>query len=256
MKMIDESKQKLLQRKYSDKVYKSYYKKGWKKLYPESLIGNFVNYYPLKKAISLLPFDLVDKSVLSICCGDGFEAEYVYKLGAKVTVSDISDQAVKAAKRRCPFLNGVVADAESLPFKNESFDLVLVRDGLHHLPNPYKGFREMNRVSKIGFIIIEAQRNFITEILIMFKLAEEYEISGNYVYRFTRQEVHELMQELNVKNYIIKTFWCRYSDFLSKRIYPFFNNNIWLSIFKFSFSILNILLGYFGNSLVVVGIKY
>jgi len=251
-----DKKQKLQQKRYSDSVYKNHYRKGWEESYPKTLIGNFIDLYPLRKAISLLPFNLKLKKVLSICCGDGFEAEYVYNLGADVTVTDISLEAVKAAKRRCPYLKGVVADSENLPFRDKSFDVVLVRDGLHHLPNPHKGIREINRVSKRGFIIIEAQRNIVTEILIMFKLAEEYEISGNYVYRFTRQEVHELMQELNVKNYKIRTFWCRYSDLLSKRIYPFFNNKIWLSIFKFSFNFLNLLFGYYGNSLVVVGIKY
>jgi len=251
---MDPKKQKKLQKAYSDRAYKSYFRKGWQP--PVSvLIGDFINYYPLKKAISLLPFSLKGKTVLNICCGDGFEAEYFVKLGAKVTVSDISEEAVKAARRRCSKVKGVVADAENLPFKDESFDLIIIREGLHHLPNPYKGIAEITRVSRRGFIFIEAQKNFITKILIKLGLAEEYEESGNYVYRFTRKEIHGLMQRLWVRNYIIKTIWCRHAAFLYKGVYLFFNNKFWLVIFKFFFFSFNTLFSRWGNTLIVAGWK-
>lgn len=253
--MSDDANQKIRQKKYSDSVYVHYHKKGWRRQYSDTLISNFIDYYPLKKAISFLPFSLKGKSVLSICCGDGFEAEYLYRQGAVVTVTDISPEAVKASKRRCPGLKGRAADTENLPFKSKSFDLVLVRDGLHHLPHPYKGLREMDRVSKEGFIILEAQRNFVTKILIKFGLAEEQEISGNYVYRFTRDEIRNVMKEMKIRNFKLTTFWCHYFDLLSKKVYPKLNNQLFFILFKFCFFAVNFLFGYFGNSLVVVAFK-
>lgn len=253
--MASISRQKLLQKKYSDKIFKPYFKEGWQKPFPDSLINDFVNYYPLKKALSLLPFDFKGMTVLSICCGSGFEAEYLFKLGAKVVVSDISTEAVRAAKRRCRYLKGVVADSEHLPFKDSSFDLVLVQDGLHHLPNPYKGIYEMNRVCKNGFVFIEAQKSFVTKMLIKLKLIVEYEKSGNYVYRFTRKEIKKLMEELKIDNYKILTFWCHNVRFLSKYVYPYFNNKVSLAIFTFLFYLFNFLFGYYGNSMVVVALK-
>jgi len=248
-------KQKQLQKEYSDKVFKPYFKKGWQKPYPDSLISDFVHYYPLKKALSLLPFDFKGMTALSICCGSGVEAEYLYKLGAKVVVSDISAEAVRAAKRRCRYLKGVVADSEHLPFKDNSFDLVLVRDGLHHLSNPYRGIYEMNRIGKKGFIFVEAQKSFVTKILIKLKLAEEYEKSGNYVYRFTRKEIKKLMKELKIGNYKILTSWCYHVRFLSKYVYPCFNNKMSLSVFTLLFYMFNFLFGCCGNSMVVVVLK-
>ncbi|MHA1470779.1 MAG: class I SAM-dependent methyltransferase [Candidatus Asgardarchaeia archaeon] len=249
------SEQKLLQEKYSNEVFKTYLKKGWKKPYPDSLIGDFIHCYPLKKALSMLPFTLKGVTALSICCGSGFEGEYLYKLGAEVVVSDISIEAVRAAKRRCHHLKGVVADSEHLPFKNRSFDLVLVRDGLHHLPNPSKGINEMFRISRKGYIFIEAQKSFFTNVFTKLKLAEEYEKSGNFVYRFTRREVKNLMKKQKINNYKIFTSWCHNIRFLSKYIYPHFNNKVSLVIFTFLFYMFNFLFGHYGNSMVVVALK-
>lgn len=247
--------QKKEQRNYSDSAYKSYFKKGWKEPYTKTLVGDFVDYYPLNKAISLLPFKIKGLQVLSINCGDGFEAEYMFKKGADVTVTDISPEAVKAAKRRCPKLNGQAADSENLPFKDGSFDLVLVRDGLHHLPHPFKGMSEMNRVSKLGFIMIEAQKSFITNVFIKLGIALEYEVSGNFVYRFTRQEINKKMRELHISNFNIYTLWCYHVSFLSKYIYTLFNKKIWLVIFSMAFHLFNFIFGRFGNSMIVVAIK-
>lgn len=44
----------------------------------------------------------------------------------------------------------VVGNAESLPFEDESFDLVVTRLSLHHFTEPEKPFREMQRVLKKG----------------------------------------------------------------------------------------------------------
>jgi ubiquinone/menaquinone biosynthesis C-methylase UbiE len=254
-KQRDPVKQKYYQKIYMDNIFKSRFRDGSKSFYKESLIGNFIEYYTLKEALSLLPFKVRNMVVLSICCGDGFEGEYLHRLGARVTVSDFSPEAVKAARRRCKYLRGVVADAENLPFKDNSFDLVLVRHGLHHIPHPYKGLSEMNRISKKGFVFIEAQRNFITKIFINLKLASEYEESGNFVYRFTRDEIKKFMKRINVNNYKISTSWCYHVDFLTEQIYPRFNSKITLLVFTLLFSFFNSLFGYFGNSMVVVALK-
>ncbi|KKQ95037.1 MAG: Methyltransferase type 11 [Candidatus Woesebacteria bacterium GW2011_GWA1_39_11b] len=254
--MSDMSKQKRLQKKFADNVFKSYFLKGKKEgPYVDSLIGNFIENYTLDKVTRLLPFSIKDLKILSMCGGDGFEGEYLYKLGAEVTVSDISPEAVKAIKRGRPFLKGVVADSENLPFKNGSFDLVLVRHGLHHLEHPYKGIYEMNRIGKKGFVFIEAQRNFITKILIKLKIALEYEAPGNYVYRFTRGEIKKLMKRLKIKNYKVTSSWNYHIDFLTEHVYPRLNNNFFFSIFLLLFYFFNFLFGYFGNSIVVVALK-
>src|SRR6202034_689908 len=48
------------------------------------------------------------------------------------------------------------ADAESLPFADESFDLVLGHAVLHHLPNLRRAFSEFHRVLRPGGRIVFA----------------------------------------------------------------------------------------------------
>lgn len=252
---LKELQKKYTDQKYADRTNKVLFRKESQQS-ELSLIGNFIDYLPLKKAISLYPFTLKQKKVLDICCGNGFEAEFLVKMGAQVTVSDISEEAIKAAKRRCKWaIKGAVADAEKLPFKSGSFDLTIAHAGLHHLPNPHRGISEMARVSRTGFIFVEAQKNCITQILIKLGFAEEYEESGNYVYRFSRKEIHKVMKKIQIKDYKIVAMWCRYCEVLNKNVYPSFNNRYWFIFFKFIFLTFNKLFGYWGNTLIVVGLK-
>ena len=54
---------------------------------------------------------------------------------------------------RSPTVN-LVADAELLPFRNNSFDLVYSKNVLEHLPNPLNALREQKRVCTGGGKIV------------------------------------------------------------------------------------------------------
>ncbi|MGJ9414164.1 class I SAM-dependent methyltransferase [Aeromicrobium sp. CF4.19] len=70
------------------------------------------------------------------------------------TVTDISPGMVLAARRNAEHLgltlDGEAADAEELPFDDDSFDLVIGHAVIHHIPDVEKAFREMFRVLKPG----------------------------------------------------------------------------------------------------------
>ena len=70
-------------------------------------------------------------SVLCIGCGPGSDMDYVCPVSANITGIDVSPKAVLSFNRRgC---NGIIADAKTLPFMNESFDYVICPAVLHHL---------------------------------------------------------------------------------------------------------------------------
>src|ERR1700751_3152872 len=86
--------------------------------------------------------------------GVGIGADYLewLKAGAIATGVDISRSSIEQAHRRCqqagysPDLQ--VADAEHLPFPDESFDLVYSYGVMHHSPDTARCLREARRVLK------------------------------------------------------------------------------------------------------------
>lgn len=86
---------------------------------------------------------------VDIACGEGL----LEKLSPETVAVEFSINALKKAK-----LNGakhlVLADAEVLPFKNNSFDIAISAGSLEHFPNPQKAISEMARVSKIQVLTV------------------------------------------------------------------------------------------------------
>ena len=101
---------------------------------------------------SLLPVDMNDKKVLEVGCGLGSHSEQISKSGASLTAIDLSKTSVEATQRRFNIksLNGKIlkADAENLPFEDNSFDIVWSWGVIHHTPNTEKCAQEIERVLK------------------------------------------------------------------------------------------------------------
>lgn len=95
--------------------------------------------------------ELTGRSVLDLACGDAFYSIQFWDRGdpARLVGADGALNAVKVAvqgscSRPISFL---VSDAHSLPFPDNSFDLVLVQSVLHHDQNPSHMIREAFRVA-------------------------------------------------------------------------------------------------------------
>ncbi len=93
---------------------------------------------------------------LELGCGTGFFLLNL-KLGGVLTeghVTDLSPGMVEVAQRNARSLGfeveGRVADAERLPYEDNSFDLVIGHAVLHHIPDVDLALREVLRVLKPG----------------------------------------------------------------------------------------------------------
>src|ERR1044072_9518975 len=77
--------------------------------------------------------------VLEIGCGLGTDGARFARAGAVYTGVDLTEAALSLARRRYEVENlpgrFSVADAESLQFEDESFDLVYSHGVLHHTPD-------------------------------------------------------------------------------------------------------------------------
>lgn len=92
--------------------------------------------------------------VLEIGCGLGTDGAQFAEAGAHYTGVDLTDAAVELARKRFELfgLSGEfqTADAENLPFPDESFDLIYSHGVLHHTPDTAKAIREIHRVLRRG----------------------------------------------------------------------------------------------------------
>jgi len=92
------------------------------------------------------------KRVLEIGVGMGADYEQWLKAGALATGVDLSQASLDRARRRCE-LAGLapdlrLADAENLPFADNSFDIVYSYGVMHHSPDTARCLREAFRVLK------------------------------------------------------------------------------------------------------------
>jgi ubiquinone/menaquinone biosynthesis C-methylase UbiE len=100
---------------------------------------------------------------LEIGSGTGYFSLNLVQLGliGKLTATDISpvmlDRLAATAKSLgLDQISTVVTEAETLPFEDESFDLVLGHAVLHHIPDLDRAFAEFKRVLRPGGLIVFA----------------------------------------------------------------------------------------------------
>jgi len=109
----------------------------------------------LHHLLRLVDFDgYRGRTVLEVGCGAGVDLARFAKGGAEVTGVDLASSAVDLAKANFEQqgLRGRfdVADAEHLPFPDNSFDLVYAHGVVQYTANPGRLTRECHRVLKPG----------------------------------------------------------------------------------------------------------
>ncbi|MEE2753638.1 MAG: methyltransferase domain-containing protein [Candidatus Latescibacterota bacterium] len=108
--------------------------------------GPFSRLFPYKKYRG--------KRVLEIGCGMGTMSMNWARHGAKITPIDLTPTAVRQTRRRFTLhgLDGTPcqAQAERLPFPDNSFDHIYSWGVLHHTPNTAQTIRELHRILKPG----------------------------------------------------------------------------------------------------------
>ena len=96
------------------------------------------------------------KTVLELATGTGLIAKHIVNAAALVEATDASPEMIAEAKRdnRSAKLHFSVQDMFRLPYANQSFNVVIVSNALHIVPQPEKALAEIRRVLKDDGVLI------------------------------------------------------------------------------------------------------
>lgn len=130
--------------------------------YQKSVEDNFLQRMwhsrKLKTVVNLIGKKNNPKNILDVGCASGWflsELAFRYPKTKHVGV-DAYKKAIDYGKKRYKNLKLICADAHSLPFPKESFDVIICTEVLEHVENPQKVLKEIKRVlSKDGVAIVE-----------------------------------------------------------------------------------------------------
>jgi SAM-dependent methyltransferase len=126
-------------------------------------------------------------------CGSGIDIYYLSKYyNVKILASDYSNEAVERVRNTFPNVEVKLEDNEKLSFNDNYFDWSFIAASLHHLSRPIVGLYELLRVSKQGIIMIEPNDSLLTRWATRMRMVQEYEASGNYVYRISKGEIYKI----------------------------------------------------------------
>jgi demethylmenaquinone methyltransferase/2-methoxy-6-polyprenyl-1,4-benzoquinol methylase len=107
------------------------------------------------KIKSIVIFEPLDK-VVDLGGGTGRIARFLRNKVQKITVVDTSEGMLKQCRRRHPELSCVHAEAQNLPFADDSINKVIVIDAFHHFQNQKQVVKEIKRVlAKNSKVVVE-----------------------------------------------------------------------------------------------------
>ncbi len=104
------------------------------------------------EALGMLDFD-PDDAVLDVGCGTGFGTEGLLQHVDTVTGLDQSAHQLEKAYAkfgRAGPVRFTRGDAERLPYRDDTFDVVWSSGSIEYWPNPVQALREIRRVAKPG----------------------------------------------------------------------------------------------------------
>ena len=96
------------------------------------------------------------KTVLELATGTGLIAKNIVNAAAHIEATDASVEMIAEAKRdnQSAKLHFSVQDMFRLPYADKSFEVVIVSNALHIVPQPEKALAEIHRVLKDDGVLI------------------------------------------------------------------------------------------------------
>ena len=109
-----------------------------------------------EKMYELIRPAVKNKTVLELAAGTGLIAKHIVNAAAHIEATDASEEMIAEAKQGnySAKLHFSVQDMFHLPYADKSFDVVIVSNALHIVPQPEKALTEISRVLKDNGVLI------------------------------------------------------------------------------------------------------
>lgn len=137
------------------------------------------------------------ESILDVGCGEGLVMKKIREKYDDINITglDISKENLDISKILNPDAKLVLGDIYSLPFENNSFDLVICTEVLEHLKGPNKGLKEIRRVSKSNSVISVPNEPFFRIGNIMkFSYLKELGNTPGHLQNWSKNEFENLIK--------------------------------------------------------------
>jgi ubiquinone/menaquinone biosynthesis C-methylase UbiE len=119
-----------------------YYARG-ERVNPDIPDKNFENHFKVYRFIRQFA---ARKDALDVGCGTGYGTAHLAEVAKSAVGIDISEAAIKWAKKRYPGVKFIRMDAQCLEFPDRSFDLIVSTENFEHLPDQAAHVKELARI--------------------------------------------------------------------------------------------------------------
>lgn len=182
-----------------DQVPANYYQKGIK----SNLFQWFWHTHKIKLAKRILS-KLRFKSCLDVGCASGYMISQITHLypNARYYGIDIYNKAIEYAKGAYPNIEFKVGSADRLPFKDNTFDVILFYETIEHVENPKACLMEIKRVlNKDGTLVLTMDSGSLLFRLVWFvwEKTKGKIWQGAHLHPFHHTELEQLIQSSGFK---------------------------------------------------------
>lgn len=156
-------------------------------------------------------------SILEVGCGDGSLWERNFSdipCNWNITLTDFSNGMLKDAKKnlanKASRFKFKIADAEKLPFKDNSFDVIIANNMLYHVPDREKAFSEAKRVLKnnglfyastVGKNHMKEMREIVAKFNSENITTKSWDLTENFQLENGFKQVSKWFKEVKLKRY-------------------------------------------------------
>ena len=150
-------------------------------------------------------------TVLALCANDREAVVFEKYSFDKILLTGINEpnDTIRAIANTDPRVSYQKQNSENISIPSRSYDLVMCKEGLHHLARPVLGLYEMLRIAKTAVIIIEPYDTILNRLLLeILNLSSVYEtnVSGNlnqrdnFVFRWSRRQLEFILNSYYIES--------------------------------------------------------